>query len=414
MPLASAPLAAARVAIVHEWLVTPGGAELVLHDILALFPNADVFCLLDKMAPAERAALGVTRTTTSFLQRVPGIGRHYRNFLPFFPAAVRSLDVSRYDLVISISHAVAKGVTTHDGQLHLCYCCSPMRYAWELRDQYLREAGLDRGVKGVLARALLERMRRWDLANTHGVDAFVALSRFIAERVERAYGRESVVVYPPVDTAFFTPAGGRGNFYVTASRLVPYKRVDLIARAFRLLADRKLVIIGDGPDAAKIRAAAGPNVELVGRKSREELRGFLRRARAFVFAAEEDFGIAPVEAQACGTPVIAFGKGGALETIRAAPHPEPTGVFFDEQSEESLVDAVRRFEASGSSITADACRNNALRFRQELFREGLMGVVQSEWTRHARIRELLGVERSDRRRRANGEGLRPSPPHHGP
>jgi glycosyltransferase involved in cell wall biosynthesis len=367
------------VAIVHDWLVNPGGAELVLRDLLRVFPDAHVFTLIDHMAADERRAIGLELTTTSSLQNVPGIAKHYRNFLPLMPLAVRSLDVSGYDIVISNSHAIAKGVTTTDAQLHICYCLSPMRYAWDLREPYLRASGLDRGIKGALARAMLERMRRWDLGNTHGVDSFVTLSRFIAERIERAYGRESTVIYPPVDTDYFTPEGPREEFYLTASRFVQYKRIDLIAEAFRLLPDRKLIIVGDGPDAAKIRAAAGANVTLVGRQSRPALRDYLRRARAFIFAAEEDFGIAPVEAQACGTPVIAYGAGGALETVRAAPFPTPTGVFFEEQSAEAIADAVRRFEVVAPTITPENCRVNAERFDATKFREQIRSFVETAW-----------------------------------
>jgi glycosyltransferase involved in cell wall biosynthesis len=372
-----------RVAIVHDWLVNPGGAELVLRDLLRVFPDAQVFTLIDHMAADERRAIGLGLTTTSSLQNIPGIAKHYRNFLPLMPLAVRSLDVSGYDIVISNSHAIAKGITTTDKQLHICYCLSPMRYAWDLREPYLRASGLDQGIKGALARAMLERMRRWDLGNTHGVDAFITLSHFIAERIERAYGRESTVIYPPVDTDYFTPEGPREEFYLTASRFVQYKRIDLIAEAFRLLPDRQLIIVGDGPDAAKIRAAAGPNVTLVGRQSRPALRDYLRRARAFIFAAEEDFGIAPVEAQACGTPVIAYGAGGALETVRAAPFPTPTGVFFEEQSAEAIADAVRRFEASGPAITPEHCRANAERFEATKFREQIRAFVDAAWTAKA-------------------------------
>ena len=366
---------APRIAIVHDWLVNPGGAELVLRDLLRVFPDAHVFTLIDHMAADERRAIGLGQTTTSTLQKVPGIAKYYRNFLPLMPWAARSLDVSGYDIVISNSHAIAKGVTTTDRQLHICYCLSPMRYAWDLREPYLRASGLDRGLKGALARAMLERMRRWDAANTHAVDSFVTLSHFIAERIERAYGRSAAVIYPPVDTDFFSPDGEREEFYLTASRFVQYKRIDLIVDAFRRLPDRELVVVGDGPDAAKIRALAGPNVRIVGRQSRDALRSYLRRARAFVFAAEEDFGIAPVEAQSCGTPVIAFGRGGALETVRAAPHPSPTGVFFEEQSAESITDGVRRFEAVASSLTPQNCRSNAERFDSAIFRTQFAALV---------------------------------------
>jgi glycosyltransferase involved in cell wall biosynthesis len=362
-----------KVAIVHDWLETPGGAELVLKELLAVYPDADVFTMIDQRSPENRDMLGATRITTSWLQRMPGLKKNYRSWLPLMPLALRSLDVSRYDIVISNSHAVAKGIRTHSRQLHVCYCLSPMRYAWDLKAQYLREAGLDHGAKGALASAMLERMRRWDLANTRGVNAFATLSKYIAERIERAYGRASTVIYPPVDTEFFTPgAEPREEFYVTASRFVPYKRIDMIATAFRALADRKLIVIGDGPDASKVRAAAGHNVELAGRLGREEVRSYLRRAKAFVFAAEEDFGIVTVEAQACGTPVIAYGRGGVTETIVDGE----TGLFYSEQTAESLADAVRRFEALGGSITAERCRENSLRFAAENFRRDFRRFVQ--------------------------------------
>jgi glycosyltransferase involved in cell wall biosynthesis len=377
----------ARIAMVHDWLVTLGGSELVLEQLLALFPQAHVFTLIDHRPmshvggaePGVTPSIGAGQVTTSWMQHIPGIARHHRSWLPLMPLALRSLDVSAYDIVISNSHAVAKGIRTHANQLHLCYCISPMRYAWDLKQQYLREAGLDHGVKGVLASAMLDRMRRWDLANTPGVDAFATLSHYIAERIRRAYGRESVVIYPPVDTGFFTPGSeAREDFYVTVSRFVPYKRVDMIARAFRAMPDRRLVIIGDGPDARKVRAAAGPNVHVAGQLSREEIRSYLRRARAFVFAAEEDFGIAPVEAQACGTPVIAFGRGGVTETVRGLDSAAPTGVFYGEQKAASLADAVRRFEGTGTAIDDVECRASALRFRAELFRANVRSFVENE------------------------------------
>jgi glycosyltransferase involved in cell wall biosynthesis len=367
-----------RVAIIHDWLETPGGAELVLEQLLAVFPGADVFTMIDQRSPENRSMFRGTRITTSVLQRLPGIKENYRSWLPLMPLALKSLDVSKYDLVISNSHAVAKGIRIHAGQKHLCYCLSPMRYAWDLKAQYLHESGLGGGVRGALASAMLERMRVWDLANTVGVTAFATLSKYIAERIERAYSRSATVIYPPVDTEYFTPATPsvkREDFYVTASRFVPYKRIDMIATAFRQVADRRLVIIGDGPDEAKVRAAAAPNVELLGRLSQSDVRDYLQRAKAFVFAAEEDFGIAPVEAQACGTPVIAFGRGGVTETVCGLDSPVPTGVFYAEQTAESLADAVRRFEGLGTPISAAACRENALRFRAELFRSNFRTFV---------------------------------------
>ena len=370
-----------NVAIVHDWLTTIGGGELVLRELLRVYPDAHVFTLIDKMAPDDRRFLGVRRVSTSSLDALPGVGRRYRSMLPLFPAAMRSLDVSAFDVVISNSHAIAKNVRTHERQLHICYCLSPMRYAWDLRDQYLAESGLDSGVRGIAARTMLGQLKRWDRARSADVDVFVTLSHYIEDRIRRAYGRSSAVIYPPVDVEFFTPGAGDdtlGEYYVTVSRFVPYKRVDMIARAFMSLSDRRLVIVGDGPDADKVRAAAGPNVTLVGRSTRERVRTLLRGARAFLFAAEEDFGIAPVEAQACGIPVIAYGRGGALETVRGLDDASPTGVFFGEQSAESLARAVRTFENLPAPIDSPTCRSNAERFSEERFRREFAAFVEEE------------------------------------
>jgi glycosyltransferase involved in cell wall biosynthesis len=375
-----------KVAIVHDWLVTLGGSELVLRELLRIFPDAHVFTLVDKMAPDTRAFIGVRNVTVSFLDRLPGSEKRYRSFLPLFPAAVRSLDVSGYDLVISNSHAVAKGVRTRRDQLHICYCLSPMRYAWDLREQYLRESGISTGLRGFLARTLLRSLQRWDRRTSVGVDVFVTLSDYIADRIRRAYDRESTVIYPPVDTEYFTPAppdaGIPTEYFMTASRFVPYKRIDLIAAAFAELPDRRLIIVGSGPDDVKVRAAAGPNVTLVGQASRETLRGLLRGATAFIFAADEDFGIAPVEAQACGIPVIAYGRGGVLETVRGETANSPTGVFFPEQSIPAIVAAVRQFELQRATFSAETCRQNAERFSEPRFRSEFGSLIEREWKHH--------------------------------
>jgi len=373
-----------NVAIVHDWLTTIGGGELVLRELLRVYPDAHVFTLIDKMAPDDRRFLGVRRVSTSSLDALPGVGRRYRSMLPLFPAAMRSLDVSAFDVVISNSHAIAKNVRTHERQLHICYCLSPMRYAWDLRDQYLAESGLDSGVRGIAARTMLGQLKRWDRARSADVDVFVTLSHYIEDRIRRAYGRSSAVIYPPVDVEFFTPGAGdptMSDYYVTVSRFVPYKRIDLIARAFAALPDRRLVIVGDGPDAEKIRAAAGANVTLVGAAPRERVRTLLRGARAFLFAADEDFGIAPVEAQACGIPVLAYGRGGALETIRGANDKAPTGVFFTEQTTDDIVRAVRQLDDFATPISPFDCRENAERFSEERFRREFAAFVEQEWLR---------------------------------
>ena len=360
---------APRFALVHDWLDTWRGGENVLAEMLRIYPQADLFALVDFLPDDARQQLLGRRAVTSFLQRLPGARRHFRAYLPLFPRAIESLDVSAYDIVISSSHAVAKGVRTRPDQLHICYCHTPMRYAWDLREQYLEASGLAAGPRSAIARHMLDRLREWDRSASKRVSAFVANSEFIRARIERCYGRDSTVIAPPVDTDFFTPAGGeRGDDYVTASRWVPYKRVDLIVAAFRELPGRRLVVVGDGPDAARVRAAAGPNVEFVGEVARERLRALLRGARAFLFAAEEDFGILPLEAQAVGTPVIALGRGGVLETVRGLDNRVPTGVFFVEQTPAAIAGAVRSFEANAPRIRPEACRANAERFSAERFR----------------------------------------------
>jgi len=378
-----------KVAVVHDWLVTYAGAERVLEQMLRVLPQADLFSLIDFLPPSQRSFLGDRPVQTSFLQRLPGVRSGYRNSLPLMPLAIEQFDLSAYDLVVSSSYAVAKGVLTGPDQLHLCMCYSPMRYAWDLQHQYLRESHLDRGLKSWLARWLLHRIRNWDARTGAGVDEFIAISRFVARRIRKVYRRESTVIYPPVDTDAFTPDPGtpREEFYLTASRLVPYKRIDLIVDAFAAMPDRTLVVIGDGPDARRLRARVPGNVRLLGEQPFPALLDHLRRARAFVFAAEEDFGIVPVEAQACGTPVIAFGKGGALETVRGLDHPQPTGVFFQEQSTSSLRGAVDTFERESARIHPDSCRQNALRFQATRFREEFGGFVQQRFTR---FREQLG------------------------
>jgi glycosyltransferase involved in cell wall biosynthesis len=384
-----------KIAIVHDWLVTYAGAERVLEQVLAIYPDAELYSLIEFLPEAERGFLGGRQVRTSFLQRIPGIRRGYRNFLPLMPFAIEQFDLSAYDLVLSSSHAVAKGVLTGAHQLHVCMCYSPARYAWDLQHQYLREAGLDRGIKGILARLMLHRLRLWDARTANGVDQFIAISHFIEQRIWRAYRRESAVIYPPVDVERFTPDGARDDFYVTASRLVPYKRIDLIVEAFAAMPSRHLVVIGDGPELKRIRQRAGPNVRLLGRQPFEVLRDHLRKARAFVFAAEEDFGIAPLEAQACGTPVIAYGKGGVLETLNGLGSPAPTGVFFPEQTTSSIIGAVEQFEREGAKINPLACRENALRFAPERFRRELADVVREACRCFAATGRAKQAERFD-------------------
>lgn len=365
-----------KVAIVHDWLVTYAGAERVLRGLLALYPQADLFAVCDFLNDADRAKLFGKRAKTSFIQRLPFARTKYRAYLALMPLAVEQLDVSGYDLVISSSHAVAKGVLTGPDQLHVCYCHTPIRYAWDMQHQYLAQAGIARGMKSVLARLVLHYMRLWDVRTAHGVDRFVANSGYIARRIAKTYGREAVVVHAPVDVAAFALCAEKEGFYLTAARLVPYKRVDLIVEAFASMPDKQLIVIGDGPEMARIRGLAGANVKLLGYQQDAVMLDHLQRARAFIYAAEEDFGILPVEAQACGTPVIAFGKGGALDTVIGLSDPAgraATGVFFEEQTVQAIVTAVGRFEAS--RIEAADCRAQAEKFGPAVFAAGMREVV---------------------------------------
>lgn len=356
-----------KIAIVHDWLTVYAGAERVLEQMLLCFPNADLFSLVDFLRDDQRDFLQGKQAKTSFIQGLPRARKSYRSYLPLMPLAIEQFDLTGYELVISSSHAIAKGVLTGPDQLHVCMCYSPMRYAWDLQHQYLKESGLDRGIKGLAAKVMLHYMRLWDYRTANGVDEFIAISHFVARRIGKVYGREATVIYPPVDVDRFALHKDRENYYVTASRLVPYKRVDLIVDAFTQMPDKKLVVIGDGPEIKKIKAMAGANISILGHQPFDILHRHLKNAKSFVFAAEEDFGIAPLEAQACGTPVIAYGKAGALETIRGLDAHEPTGIFFAKQSVADIVAAVDLFERQQSVFTPHHCRQNALRFSQAKF-----------------------------------------------
>ncbi|MFM0336654.1 glycosyltransferase family 4 protein [Paraburkholderia fungorum] len=366
---------AVRVAIVHDWLVTYAGAEKVLEQIVACFPDADLFSLVDFLD--DRSFLRGKPVTTSFIQKLPLARTKYRTYLPLMPLAIEQLDVSAYDVVISSSHAVAKGILTGPDQVHISYVHSPIRYAWDLQHQYLQQSKLTNGPKSALARLILHYIRNWDIRTSNSVDGFVANSDFIARRIRKVYQRDARVIFPPVDVEAFALCTDKDDFYLTASRMVPYKKIDLIVEAFARMPERKLVVIGDGPDMQKIRAKAGPNVEIMGYQPFKVLKDRMSRAKAFVFAAEEDFGISVVEAQACGTPVIAYGKGGALETVRDLSEARPTGMFFDEQSAESIIAAVERFDEHGKRFSPVDCRANAEQFSAAHFRERFFAHVRA-------------------------------------
>lgn len=365
-----------KVAIVHDWLVTYAGAERVLEQLLQLWPQADLFSIVDFLPENQRQHILNKKVHTSFIQKLPFAQRHYRHYLPLMPLAIEQFDLSGYDVVISSSHAVAKGVLTGPDQLHVCYCHTPIRYAWDLQHQYLSQSGLDKGLKGAITRYLLHKIRNWDARTANGVDVFVANSQYIARRIYKVYRRHATVIYPNVDTQTFRPAEPilKEDFYLTASRMVPYKKMDLIVQAFNAMPDKKLVVIGDGPDMEKIRAQAGANIQLLGYQSHEVLLDAMQRAKAFVFAAEEDFGIVPVEAQACGTPVIAFARGGAVETVVHGK----TGWLFHEQSQTALTQAVHDFETHFQS-DPEQIRQHAQQFSTERFQEQFYELLQKKY-----------------------------------
>lgn len=365
-----------KVALVHDWLETWGGGENVLVELLRVFPGADVFTLVDFLAPEDRARLQGARITTSWMQSMPGARRWFRHAAVAYPQVIETLDLRGYDVIVSVSHAIAKGVRKHPGQVHVCYCNSPARFAWGMIDVYRERAAAGSRLLARGADLMLARFRRWDLRRSRDVDRFIGNSQNIARAIEKVYGCRADVVYPPVHVDRFAalPDAPRGTHYVTLSRLVPYKRIDLIVEAFRRLPHLRLRVIGDGPDRARLEADRPANVEFVGRIGDREVAAELGAARAFVFAAEEDFGIAPLEAQAAGVPVIAYGKGGVLETIRGSDAQHPTGVFFPEQTAASVAHAIELFEAHADRYTAAACRENAGRFAPERFRAAI-GVV---------------------------------------
>nr|WP_232291112.1 glycosyltransferase family 4 protein [Burkholderia ubonensis] len=359
----------------HDWLTTYAGSERVLEQIIQIWPDADLFSIVDFFPDEHRAALGGKHAKTSFIQHLPRARTAFRTYLPLMPLAVEQFDLSAYDLVISSSHAVAKGVITGPDQVHVSYVHSPIRYAWDLQHQYLIQAGVTKGPKSWLARSVLHYMRIWDHRTAHGVDAFIANSDFIGRRIRKIYGVGSTVVYPPVDVDRFDIGTHREDFYLIASRMVPYKRIPLIVEAFASLPNRRLIVVGDGPDFKRVKALAGSNVTLLGYQPTHVLIDLMRRARAFVFAAEEDFGITIVEAQACGAPVIAYGRGGALETVIESHDPNyGTGLFFMRQSVPAIVDAIMRFEAR-EPMRPEVCRGNAVRFTAERFRAEFLRVV---------------------------------------
>ena len=360
-----------KIAVVHDWLVTDAGAEKVLKSILEAYPDADIFSLVDFLSDKDRKTIiNNKKTKTSFIQNLPFAKSHFRNYLPLFPKAIESFDMSAYDLVISSSWAVAKGVKTTKNQLHICYCYTPIRYAWDLYDEYTSNL---KQPKKFLVQASLKYIRKWDIASLDRVDFFIADSKFVQERIKKTYNREAIVIYPPVDVDSYTLCEEKEEFYLSASRLVPYKKTKLIVEAFNKMPDKKLVVIGNGQEYEEIKKIAKSNIEVLGYQEKEVLIEYMQKAKAFVYAAIEDFGIVPIEASACGTPVIALGIGGTAETITH----KLNGIHFKNQTTSDIIKAVDEFEAL--DFDAKTISKNAQSFNNDRFKKHLRAFIDKKF-----------------------------------
>ncbi|PTN02879.1 glycosyltransferase involved in cell wall biosynthesis [Mangrovibacterium marinum] len=372
-----------KKALIHDWYTVYGGAERCVECFTNIWDDFDHYSLIDDLSAEHREIMLKGKSTkNSFIQKLPWGKTKYRQYLPLFPLAIEQFDLSDYELILSSSSCVAKGVLTRPDQLHISYVYSPVRYAWDLYHQYLKESKLEKGLKGLIAKYFLYKLRLWDYSTANRPDYYIAISQYVANRIKKIYNKDSIVIYPPVDTDLYTLTTERDDYFITSSRMVPYKKMDLIVEAFSE-SGRKLIVIGDGPDFQKIKKLAKPNVILKGYVGRDEMLKLTQKARAFIFAAEEDFGIAPIEAQACGVPVIAYGKGGALETIKGIfPNKqdfksETTGVFFEQQTTESLNQAVDYFEKNEKLFKPVEIRKNAERFSKQRFEEEFRTTIET-------------------------------------
>jgi glycosyltransferase involved in cell wall biosynthesis len=373
-----------KVALVHDWLTGMRGGEKCLEILCELYPEADLYTLLyvkNQLSPVvERMNI-----KTSFIQALPMAAKYYRYYLPLFPTAIEQLDLKGYDLVVSTSHCVAKGILPMPDSLHICYCFTPMRYVWDMHFEYFKKSHL--GFQKVSVPFLSNYLRMWDVTSSHRVDFFVAISRHVQKRIRKFYGRESIVIYPPVDCDFFHPlpnSDPRGNYFLMVTAFAPYKRVDLVIRAFNQLG-KPLLIVGDGQERGRLEKLAMKNIQFLGWQSNEEVRNFYSGCRAFLFPGEEDFGIAPVEAQACGKPVIAYGKGGVLESVTPFPKQNFTGVFFDHPTHESLIQAIDLFERNVDQFDSQQIRKNALQFRRNSFRDKIRSFIDEKYEEHLQM-----------------------------
>ena len=374
-----------KVAIIQEWLVTVGGSDKVVKAIADVFPNADIYTLVAKKEVCDELGIDWSHVHTSFIQKLPlGIKKH-RVYLPIFPFAIEQFDLRGYDVIISSSHCVAKGVLTKADQLHICYCHSPIRYVWDMYNEYLEESNLAKGLKSWLVRYLLHRIRKWDMLSSFRVDYYISNSDYVGQRIKETYRRESTTIHPNIDITNFEYCGQKENFYLASSRLVSYKKINIIIEAFNHMPEKKLIVIGGGPNLKKYQEMAKENVTVMGYQPFNVLKEKMQKAKAFIFAADEDFGMIPIEAEACGTPVIAYGHGGSLETVLEGE----TGIFFYEQSPEALIKAVNKFEELGEQpFSYQACRKWAERFSEERFKQEIKNFVETKYHEFKKNKEI--------------------------
>ena len=365
-----------KVAIVQEWLVTVGGSDKVVKAILDVFPDADIYTLVAKKEVCDELGIPWEKVHTSFIQKMPLGTKKHRAYLPLFPFAIEQFDLRGYDVVISSSHCVAKGVLTKADQLHICYCHSPIRYCWDMYNEYLEESHLDKGFKSWLVRLMLHPIRQFDAIAESRVDYYISNSDYVGQRIRKTYRRKATTIHPNIDISNFELCNDKQEYYLASSRLVAYKKIDTIIEAFNQMPDKKLVVIGGGPNLEAYRKLAKDNVTVMGYQPFDVLKEKMQHAKAFVFAADEDFGMIPIEAQSCGTPVIAYGHGGSLETVNGGK----TGLFFNEQTPEAIVEAVNKFESMGSQPFAPAdCRQWAEGFSEERFKRGIKEFVEKKY-----------------------------------
>lgn len=386
-----------RVALVHDWFVNAGGAESVVEQILEIYPNADLFAIIDFLPKGQRNLINNKNVNTSFIQKIPFAKKFYRLLLPLMPLAVEQFNLSNYDLVISSSSCVAKGVLTSPNQLHICYCHTPMRYAWSDYFDYIKNYNLYSSLKNLFVKFYLHKIRIWDIISNNRINKFIANSSNVKNRIKKYYNRSSIIIYPPVDTNFYNQKlSSKEDFYITVSRLVKNKKVDLIVDTFlKNYPNKKLIVIGDGPELKILKKKANSNINFLGYQSKISTRDYLSRAKAFIFASHEDFGIVTVEAQSCGTPVIAYGKGGSLETVNNLNHTYPTGIFFYNQTIEDLSFSIQQFEKNINKFFPKNCILKSNNFTQNIFKKEFKKYVDAEYLKYLNKQKKFYLPKTD-------------------